>query len=161
MTFIDGMFVNRECIDLHSASSYMRSIATNAAAAPTAAKAPLFWLCTMGAAAEVPVLSAGAEAVVVPVPKLVAVPMLLGIVGDSPAEAEGVDAAVARGVPVVQRREVGNATPTELQICRATFAAVVRSASLQALVTQQIMPWKTVCEEHMHLKSVGLQEDWS
>jgi len=144
----------------------MRSIATNAAAAPTAAKAPLFWLCTMGAAAEVPVLSAGAEAVVVPVPKLDAVPMLLGeavlgIVGDNRPEAEGVDAAVARGVPVAQSREVGNVTPTEPQSCRAIFAAVARSASLQALATQQIMPWKTVCEEHRHLKSVGLQEDWS
>jgi hypothetical protein len=106
----------------------MRSIATNAAAAPTAAKAPLFWLCTMGAAAEVPVLSAGAEAVVVP--KLDAVPMLLGeavlgIVGDNRPEAEGVDAAVARGVPVAQSREVGNVTPTEPQSCRAIFAAAI------------------------------------
>jgi len=57
----------------------MRSIATNAAAAPTAAKAPPFLLCAMGAAAEVPELLLPAVAeVVVPDPKLVAVLVLLG-----------------------------------------------------------------------------------
>jgi hypothetical protein len=128
LTFIDGMFVNRECIDLHYASSYMRSIAINAAAAPTAAKAPPFWLCTMGAAAEVPVLSAGAEAVVVPVPKLVAVPMLLGdavleVVGDSRPEAEGVDVAVALVSHLA--KEGGNITPAELQSSSPAFNAAV------------------------------------
>ncbi|KAN0081964.1 hypothetical protein V8E54_003262 [Elaphomyces granulatus] len=68
---INGRLVTRECIDLHS-TSYMRSMAINAAAAPTTAKAPLFWLCAI-TATEVPVLFAGVAAVVVPVPKLVAV----------------------------------------------------------------------------------------
>jgi hypothetical protein len=72
LTLLNGRLVTRECIDLHSTSSYMRSMAINAAAAPTAAKAPLFWLCAI-AATEVPVLFAGVAAVVVPFPKLVAV----------------------------------------------------------------------------------------
>lgn len=82
----------------------------------------------MGAAAEVPVLSAGAEAVVVPVPKLVAVPMLLGdavleVVGDSRPEAEGVDVAVALVSHLA--KEGGNITPAELQSSSPAFNAAV------------------------------------
>jgi hypothetical protein len=75
----DDRFVARKSYNLLSTSSYMRSIATNAAAAAIAAKAPPFWPCAMGAAAEVPeVLLADVAAVAVPVPELVALPLLLG-----------------------------------------------------------------------------------
>lgn len=72
----DDRYVARKSFNL---LSYMRSIATNAAAAAIAAKAPPFWPCAMGAAAEVPeVLLADVAAVAVPVPGLVAVPLLPG-----------------------------------------------------------------------------------
>ena len=105
----------------------MRSIATNAAAAPTAAKAPPFWLCAMGAAAEIvpELLLAAVAEVVVPDPKLVAVLVLLGE-GAFATVAEEVFATVAEEVleapemleePEEQTTEEGTVTPAEPQSC--------------------------------------------
>jgi hypothetical protein len=119
LTFIDGRIVSGESIDLLSITSYMRSIATNAAAAPTAAKAPPFWLCAMGAAAEIvpELLLAAVAEVVVPDPKLVAVLVLLGEGVFATVAEEGLEAPEMLEEPEEQTTEEGTVTPAEPQSC--------------------------------------------